>query len=92
MAQVSRVVIHHLFNSVTLNHDFALLQVEDGGCKLCHAIPPFKRVRNAAEFTWMPNVRPICLPTDTSEDFAGRIAVATGWGAVNVSDEVSCRI
>ena len=29
--------------------------------------------------------RPICLPTDDSEDYAGVTAIATGWGTLNAT-------
>ena len=36
---------------------------------LCEPIPSFDR-----------EIRPICLPTNPTETYIGRIAIATGWG------------
>jgi len=33
--------------------------------------------------TFSSEVRPICLPSDTSEDYAGQVATVSGWGTLS---------
>ena len=30
-----------------------------------------------------PHIRPICLPTDTLDNYAGDVATVTGWGRIS---------
>ena len=36
-----------------------------------------------------PHIRPVCLPTDTSENFAGVDAIVTGWGTTSSGGSLS---
>ena len=36
-----------------------------------------------------PHIRPICLPTDTSDNYAGYVATVTGWGRKKDKGRVS---
>ena len=39
-----------------------------------------------------PHIRPICLPTDTSDNYAGDKAIVTGWGYTSVANDVSNKL
>jgi len=39
------------------------------------------KLKKDVDFCRYPHIRPICLPTDTSDDYAGDVATVTGWGA-----------
>ena len=38
------------------------------------------KLEKAVDYCAHPHIRPICLPTDTSQTFAGVEAIKTGWG------------
>ena len=38
------------------------------------------KLQKAVDYCAHPNIRPICLPADTNEKFAGVEAILTGWG------------
>ena len=38
------------------------------------------KLKNAVDFSANPHIRPVCLPTDTSEMYVGMTATVTGWG------------
>ena len=38
------------------------------------------KLQKAVDYCAYPHIRPICLPTDTSQTFAGVEAILTGWG------------
>ena len=40
------------------------------------------KLQNDIDFMKRPNIRPVCLPKDTSEDYVGWEATVTGWGKV----------
>ena len=39
-----------------------------------------------------PHIRPICLPTDTSDDYAGDVATVTGWGRTSYGGSYSNKL
>ena len=39
------------------------------------------KLKSKVDFVANPNIRPVCLPTSTSKDYAGEFAITTGWGA-----------
>jgi len=41
------------------------------------------------DFTKVPNIRPICLPVDDSNDYNGYLATVSGWGKTGVEGELS---
>ena len=41
------------------------------------------KLKNAVDFCSHPHIRPVCLPTDTSNTFAGDDAIVTGWGTTS---------
>ena len=43
------------------------------------------KLEEAVDYCGHPHIRPICLPTDTSQKFTGVEAILTGWG--NTDDE-----
>ena len=47
------------------------------------------KLKNAVDFCAHPHIRPICLPTDTSEKFAGVEAIVTGWGTTSSGGSLS---
>jgi len=47
------------------------------------------RLKNAVNFASYPHIRPICLPTDTSETYAGVTATVTGWGTTSSQGSLS---
>ena len=38
------------------------------------------KLKTAVDYCAHSHIRPICLPTDTSQKFAGVEAILTGWG------------
>ena len=38
------------------------------------------KLKKAVDYCAHPHIRPVCLPTDTSQTFAGVEAILTGWG------------
>ena len=38
------------------------------------------KLEEAVDYCGHPHIRPICLPTDTSQKFTGVEAILTGWG------------
>jgi len=48
----------------------------------------FSLLELAKSVTWSlyRHIRPVCLPTDTSEDYVGQLATVTGWGALSWPD------
>ena len=47
------------------------------------------KLKNAVDFCSHPHIRPVCLPTDTSNTFAGDDAIVTGWGTTTSGGSVS---
>ena len=47
------------------------------------------KLKNAVDFCSHPHIRPVCLPTDTSNNFAGVDAIVTGWGTTSSGGSVS---
>ena len=47
------------------------------------------KLKTAVDFCGHPHIRPICLPTDTSQKFAGVEAILTGWGDTTEGGNVS---
>ena len=41
------------------------------------------KLEDAVDFCSHPHIRPVCLPTDTSNTFAGDDAIVTGWGTIS---------
>ena len=41
------------------------------------------KLEDAVDFCSHPHIRPVCLPTDTSNTFAGVDAIVTGWGTTS---------
>ena len=46
-------------------------------------------LRSEIDFTKYPNIRPICLPLDDSDDFNGVPATVTGWGKTSPTSGAS---
>jgi len=44
------------------------------------------------DFCRHPHIRPICLPTDTSDDYAGDVATVTGWGSTSYGGSSSNKL
>lgn len=40
------------------------------------------QLKTAVDFASYPHIRPACLPTDTTNDFAAQVATVTGWGTL----------
>jgi len=40
------------------------------------------QLKTAVDFSSYPHIRPACLPTDTTNDFAAQVATVTGWGTL----------
>ena len=38
------------------------------------------RLDRLVDFAANPHIRPVCLPTQTNQSYAGQTATATGWG------------
>ena len=38
------------------------------------------KLKTAVDYCAHPHIRPICLPTDTTQKFVGVEAILTGWG------------
>ena len=47
------------------------------------------KLQKAVDYCAYPHIRPICLPTDTSQTFAGVEAILTGWGATSLNGSLS---
>jgi len=47
------------------------------------------KMKSAINFEDYPHIRPICLPSDTSEDYAGFTATVTGWGTLSSGGSTS---
>ena len=47
------------------------------------------KLKTAVDFCGHPHIRPICLPTVTSQKFAGVEAIVTGWGRTSEGGNVS---
>ena len=47
------------------------------------------KLKKAVDFCAHPHIRPICLPTDTSENFGGVEAIVTGWGTTSSGGSLS---
>ena len=41
--------------------------------------------------TRFPHIRPVCLP-DSAEDYAGQLAVVTGWGTMSSGGQTSDKL
>ena len=41
------------------------------------------KLTTAVDFAAHPDIRPVCLPTDTSNDYSGVTATVTGWGTTS---------
>ena len=48
----------------------------------------FSLLELAVSVSWSlyRHIRPVCLPTDTAEDYVGQLATVTGWGALSWPD------
>ena len=46
-------------------------------------------LENAVDYCTHPHIRPVCLPTDTSEKFSGVDAILTGWGTTSSGGSLS---
>ena len=46
-------------------------------------------LRSEIDFTKYPNIRPICLPLDDSDDFNGVTATVSGWGKTSPTSGAS---
>ena len=38
------------------------------------------RLDRLVDFAANPHIRPVCLPTQTNQSYAGQTATTTGWG------------
>ena len=47
------------------------------------------KMAKAVDFAAYPNIRPVCLPTDETDTFAGDTATVTGWGTTSSDGDVS---
>jgi len=47
------------------------------------------QLKTAVDFASYPHIRPACLPTDTSNDFAAQVATVTGWGTLTEGGSLS---
>ena len=47
------------------------------------------KLKNAVDFSANPHIRPVCLPTDTSETYVGVTATVTGWGTKSSGGSLS---
>ena len=47
------------------------------------------KLETKIDFTRTPNVRPICLPKNDDNDFAGNTATVSGWGKVHAKGNPS---
>ena len=54
------------------------------------------KLKKAVDFSANPHIRPVCLPTDTSDTYVGLMATVTGWGdtdpdPVEVLSNTACK-
>jgi len=47
------------------------------------------KLQNPVDFKEHPNIRPICLPSNSGENHAGSPAIVTGWGKTGENEGVS---
>jgi len=47
------------------------------------------KLKSEVDFCSYPHIRPICLPPDTSDNYAGDKAITTGWGTTSSGGSVS---
>ena len=47
------------------------------------------RLAEAVDFESFPHIRPVCLPSDPSEDYDGFLATVSGWGSTSSGGSVS---
>merc|ERR1711970_352195 len=47
------------------------------------------KLQDPVNFNKHPNIRPICLPSNSRENYAGSRAIVTGWGATGEHEDVS---
>ena len=47
------------------------------------------KLKTAVDYCAHPHIRPICLPTDTTQNFAGVDAIVTGWGTTSSGGSLS---
>jgi len=47
------------------------------------------KLQDPVDFNKHPNIRPICLPSNSRENYAGSRAIVTGWGATGEHEDVS---
>ena len=47
------------------------------------------KLKKAVDYCAHTHIRPICLPTDTSQNFAGVEAILTGWGTTSSGGSLS---
>ena len=50
------------------------------------------KLKSEVDYCSYPHIRPICLPTDTSDNYAGDKAIVTGWGYTSVANDVSNKL
>ena len=72
--KVGKILNHPDYNERTTNYDFALL-----------------KLRTPVDFcaeTHM-HIRPVCLPPDATQTYAGSVATVTGWGTTTSGGDLS---
>ena len=50
------------------------------------------KLTGTARFTLFPHIRPICLPTDDTNDYNDYIATVTGWGTTSSGGSTSNKL
>ena len=47
------------------------------------------KLRTPVDFCAKAHIRPVCLPTDASQTYAGSVATVTGWGTTTSGGNLS---
>lgn len=50
------------------------------------------KLDSKVDFAAHPHIRPVCLPTSTSNNYAGEFAIVTGWGTTSSSGSLSAAL
>ena len=76
--EVARIVTHPSYHSATSDYDFSLVKLKEriqfGGC-VSEADLSLTSLCLAS-----PDVRPVCLPDNSRQDYSGQVGLVTGWG------------
>ena len=79
---INEIFIHPLYDPQKTNYDFALIRLSSFIDFQSRKTMNRKTCLNI-NFSANPNIRPICLPQNSDDNFEGKRAIVTGWGVTS---------